>query len=654
MCGYAGFCALSKEKGDKLSTSLLEAMRQKVTHRGPDDHGVWFSPDNAVGFAHNRLSIIDISQAGKQPMLDKDESVVIAFNGEIYNHEELRKELESLGHEYSSHSDTETILHAYKQWGIKCLEKLDGMFSFSLFDIKKNELYLVRDRIGIKPLYFTQQNDILSFASEIKALWELPWNKREKSSIALYHYLTFMVTPAPYTIFQDVYKLPAGFYAKLDAQKNLSFHEWYSPLKKITLQEKKQFFSEQFCVENIRHLLINATKKRMMSDVPFGAFLSGGIDSSLNVALMSKFVGKVKTFTVAFSDGPEHDELKWARLVAERFGTDHHEIIISEKEAFQFYDKMVYHLDEPLADCVCIPFYYVAKLAKDAGVTVVQVGEGADELFFGYPTYAKLNNFYSTMWRPSQRVVPAVIRRGVRHVANKAFTHRLGYADLIDNWSRKRALFWGGAIAFNEHQKKKVLQSFQHNIGPDSMVEKIYQGMRQEFDSFSIVDFHLSRLKKFSDRSDFGRKMMYLELKQRLPELLLMRADKMAMAASVEARVPFLDYKLVEFMMHVPLSLKFKYKTTKYLLKRVAQGILPDVIVNRKKVGFAAPTTRWFTSGNYFPSYFDEKSSKAHSFFSSNVKNLKNLYRNSTSSWAVQNWVLQNLWALDEYNNHKK
>ncbi|MCK4517610.1 asparagine synthase (glutamine-hydrolyzing), partial [Candidatus Babeliales bacterium] len=369
MCGIAGFSNQTNTK-NQINEKLLHAMQQSLTHRGPNDSGVWKSDQHQIGFAHRRLSIIDLSPAGRQPMMNSNQSVVVCFNGEIYNHKELRKQLESLGHTYRTETDTETLIHAYEEWGIKFLEKLDGMFAIALFDTKNQELYLIRDRIGIKPLYFSTQGGYLSFASEIKALWQLPWMKRKMSAIAHHHYLTFMVTPAPYTIFEGVYKLPAGMYAKLDAKKNLSFHEWYSPLTSISQAEKKQFNNENFCVENIRELLKVSTKKRMISDVPFGAFLSGGIDSSLNVALMAQEIGKVKTFTVAFSDGPEINELKWARKVAKQFDTDHHEIIISEKEAFEFYEKMIYHNDEPLADPVCIPFYHVAKLAKESGVTV--------------------------------------------------------------------------------------------------------------------------------------------------------------------------------------------------------------------------------------------------------------------------------------------
>jgi len=489
----------------------------------------------------------------------------------------------------------------------------------ALFDLQKNELYLIRDRIGIKPLYFSTQNGIFSFASEIKALWNLPWMKKEIDKEAFYHYLTFMVSPAPNTIFNQVFKLQAGNYLKIDQNKKINFCEWYTPIKLLSHSEKKEIEDEVFCLEKIEFLLKESIKKRMMSDVTVGAFLSGGIDSSLNVALMSELGCKIKTFTVSFSDGPEFNELKWARLMAKKFDTDHHEIIISEKEAFNFYDSMVYHLDEPLADCVCVPFYYVAKLARDCGIKVVQVGEGADELFFGYSTYVSYLNFYKRYWRTSQKLVPDFFKKICYKVGENIFSLSANKLEILKNWSHKRDLFWGGAIAFTENEKKKLFE-------------------KNNFDSYSFVELHNSKLKEFYPDVDFINQMMYLELKHRLPELLLMRTDKMSMASGVEARVPFLDHKLVEFMLQVPGSLKFKRGQTKYLLKKVAEKILPKNVVYRKKVGFAAPTVRWFDRGKYFPGYFKkltkEQRGKYDLFFRQSLDN------------AVQKWTVQNFLTL--------
>lgn len=643
MCGFAGFYNLTR-RHDALDSQLLNRMQERIAHRGPDAMGVWKSDKHQLGLAARRLKIIDLSDAGNQPMYSEQSNVVVVFNGEIYNHQQLAQELEALGYKYHSKSDTETIIYAYKAWGIKFLDRLEGMFAIALFDFEKETFYLVRDRIGVKPLYFSVQGGVLSFASEIKALWELPWIKKKLSDRAWYHYLTFMVAPAPLTIFDGVYKLPAGFYAEVDQSKSVRFCEWYSPLTSLTLYEKIDYNSESYCVQRIQELLIESTKKRMVSDVPVGAYLSGGLDSSLNVALMSRFSTNIKTFTVGFADDAQNNEFVWARKVAQQFGTDHHELIISEKDAFDFYQRMVDHLDEPLADCVCIPFYYVSQLARDAGMKVVQVGEGADELFFGYPAYARYSQFSRSFAQPTKQFLPALVRKGFGYAGQKLVQSSPLKAELLANWASDRALFWGGAIAFGEEQKLSVRALFQHGtLEHDPILEQIYPGMSQELDSHAVVDYHLSRLKEMDPTADFGKQMLYLELKQRLPELLLMRADKMSMAASIEAREPFLDHHLVEFMLNVPEQLRFKNNTTKYLLKKAAEGILPDEIIYRPKLGFAAPTFQWFQTGHYFPQYFQNLIDKGELRGMGAVGPAMN---KNVMHRAVQNWVLQQLWAF--------
>ncbi|MFH1644747.1 MAG: asparagine synthase (glutamine-hydrolyzing) [bacterium] len=647
MCGIAGFYNLFRFQF-KIDEELLHLMQKKLQHRGPDDRGFFVSDKYQIGLTHSRLSIVDLSKFGQQPMIDKEKTVVISFNGEIYNHLNLRSELENLGYKYFSNTDTETLIYAYKQWGIDFLHKLDGMFAFALFDLQKKELYLVRDRIGIKPLYFAVQNGILSFASEIKALDVLPWINKKISDIAFYHYLTFMIPPAPYTIFDDIYKLPAGFYAKIDSKKNITFHEWYNPVKKINDSEKKEFNNESFCIEKIDNLLQEAVKKRMMADVPVGAFLSGGIDSSLIVALMSQHSTKLKTFNVAFKDSPEIDESMWAKKVADNFSATHHQILISEQEAFDFYEKMLYHLDEPLADCVCIPFYFVSKICRENNVPVALVGEGADELFFGYPTYAKYKKFNDFIWQPTKKLIPGFLKKGLYKTSKLFFRKNLNVAEVLHNWSNNKFLYWGGAIGFNELQKNKILNSgffMQKSLNSDSIVQKIYAGLKSGYDSSLIIDYHLNKLQKIDDKSDFLKRVLYLEFKQRLPELLLMRADKMSMAVGLEARVPYLDHKLVEFMFNVPGKLKFKNNQTKYLLKKVAEKYLPKEIIYRKKVGFAAPTVQWFNEGKYFPAYYEKKSGKIKSKIF-DAKDFYNKYKAGESVIAVQKWILQNFAAM--------
>jgi asparagine synthase (glutamine-hydrolysing) len=644
MCGIAGYINLTKT--DAVDANLLNAMQQILEHRGPDGHDVWVSTNKQVGFAHRRLAIQDLSEAGRQPMSTRDGSVVVCYNGEIYNAPELRKRLEFLGYNYFSTSDTESILYAYQEWGIEGLQHLDGMFAFSLYDAKKDELYLVRDRIGIKPLYFSMQGGVLSFASEIKALWKLPWMSKEINERGLYHYLTFMVTPAPMTLYSGVYKLPAAHYIKIDAQRNVTFHEWYNPLKPSITYDPKDMANEQFVVEHLRTLLRQAIKSHMLSDVPYGVFLSGGVDSSLNTALMAECTDKVKTFNVSFSDGPELSEQEWARSVSKTFNTEHHEVVISERDAFDFFEKMVYHQDEPLADCVCVPLYFVSKLLRDSGVIVVQVGEGSDELFCGYDSYAKYLNFNKNYWQPAQRI-PSWVRKPIASVGSSLLTSRPHHRELLHNWQHDRSLFWGGAIAYPESWKQEIWQGvLQADIDP--VIAQIYPGMGQGFDSYTIVDYHLSQIKKLDPQADMLKSMIYLELKQRLPELLLMRVDKMGMATSIEGRVPFLDRQVVEFALQIPSSLKYRNGVTKYILKKACEGILPRDVIYRPKMGFAAPIVRWFNNGRYFRPYLQEMlRSKSKTFSAINAPYMKNLLQQSSHrDYSLPLWVLQNVLAF--------
>lgn len=649
MCGLAGYCNLSNKRFC-LDEPLLQAMQKKMVHRGPDGFGIWKSEQHQIGLVHRRLSIIDLSDAGLQPMLDKEQTVVVCFNGEIYNHQILRTELISLGYRYSSQTDTETILYAYKTWGIDFIHRLEGMFAIALFDIQKNELYLIRDRIGIKPLYFSLQDSILSFASEIKALWSLPWVEKKIKPSALYHYLTYLVTPAPMTLYDGIYKLPAGYYLKCDAQRNYSFHQWYDPV--IHGQKYDQAFcnDEQFCIDNIRSLLRTSIKKRMMADVPYGVFLSGGIDSSLNVALMAEQTDRVKTFNIAFSDGPEYNEVEWARRVARHFNTEHHEMIISEREAFEFFEKMVYHQDEPIGDCVCVPLYYVSQLLKNSGVTVVQVGEGSDELFCGYDSYARYLKLYR-YWKPTQQLVPSIIKKGLYRGASRLFPEKKSRLSLLQNWAENRELFWGGVFLFSELWKKDiVINCFEETEDP--VVEKMCKGLHC-FDSYNLVTYHRDRLMHRDPQADIFKMMSYLELKHRLPELLLMRVDKMTMATSVEARVPFLDHKLVEFALQMPMHLKYRNGTTKYILKKACEGILPHDIIYRKKVGFAAPTTRWFKHGSYFKVYLRDMLATKKTVWNEYVdcEAIAQMIKDNETGavdYSYHLWALQNLLACNE------
>jgi asparagine synthase (glutamine-hydrolysing) len=653
MCGLAGYCTVTAAYFP-TDEALLYNLHSALAHRGPEGHGVWISSCHKIALVHRRLRIIDLSDAACQPMYDEQENIIVSFNGEIYNYQLLRTELESLGYIFRSASDTEVIIYAYKAWGIEAIKRFDGMFAIALFDASANELYLIRDRLGIKPLYITLQAGMLSFASEIKALWQLPWVNKSVNVQALSHYMTFLATPAPMTLYEGIYKLPAGFYVRVDAVRKLSFCQWYNVLAVTTDFDAQTVHDERACVETIVKLLNASVKKKMRSDVPVGVFLSGGVDSSLNVALMAAHNPQLKTFNVAFEDDPAHEQ-QWARRVAKIFGTDHHELMLTESDAINFFDSMIYHQDEPLGDSVCIPLYYVAKQAKNAGVTVVQVGEGADELFGGYSSYASYLAWQG-WWDVSQRLLPDPLKQGLSKVASSYSSLRR--QDIWQSWAANRPLFSGSVRVFSQRCKQILLKQkpFDPTIeqvypGSSLCAQQIYPGFPVGSDSYAITEYHRARILQEDPTADPLKVMIYLELTHRLPELLLMRVDKMAMATAIEARVPYLDHHLVEYALQIPMSLKYKNGQTKYILKKACEGILPPDIIYRKKVGFSTPASHWFRKGTYFKEQLlDRLHSKQHNWQSLiNLTYVESLLRDHESyqgDYGAQLWAVNNVLAF--------
>lgn len=385
MCGIVGI--LSLNKGKQVSESLVVAMRDTMVHRGPDGGGVWLSPDGSIGLGHRRLSIIDLSTAASQPMSNEDGTVWVTFNGEIYNHVEIRQELEKIGgHTWvTDHSDTEVIVHAYEQWGIDCLHKFRGMFAIGIWDAKSRELWLARDRLGIKPLYYSFYNQKLAFSSEIKAILADPERSRAVNEDAFFHYLSFLTTPAPQTLFEGINKLQSGCWLLIRENGETEESRYWDVLDHTEDLSNK---TEEQITQRLLDELRVAVKLRKVSDVPVGVFLSGGIDSSTNAALFSEDAGeRVKTFSIGYEGNYDtyQNELHYARKVADGVGAEYHEKLLNIDDLIDFLPRMVQLQDEPIADPVCVPVYYVSKLARDNGVIVCQVGEGADELFWGYP-----------------------------------------------------------------------------------------------------------------------------------------------------------------------------------------------------------------------------------------------------------------------------
>ncbi|NPV10625.1 MAG: asparagine synthase (glutamine-hydrolyzing) [Ignavibacteria bacterium] len=570
MCGICGVISFNHSD---VSESVLIQMRDEMKHRGPDAEGLFINKSKKVGFGFRRLAIIDLSPAANQPMCNQDQSIWIVFNGEIYNHLEVRKELEKLGYKYKTKSDTETIIYAYEHYGIDFIHKLNGMFAIAIWDEKKKLFIAYRDRIGKKPFYYTFQNGQFIFASEIKSIFRHPLIRKDLNLNALSNYLTFLIPPAPETMFEGIKKLPAGHRLILTENGELKIEEYYDVLN----SNNEIIESDEATIkENIVRLLRQSIKDRMISDVPFGVFLSGGIDSSTNVALMAELMDRpVDTFSVGYKDFKEYNEFNYARKVAEIFKTNHHEILIDAKDALNFFPDLVYHQDEPIADPVCIPLYFVSKLARENGTIVVQVGEGSDEEFAGYPwmlrelRLTKINeHFLKYFPTPLKNIFYSI----AHHLWNEE--GKLLELDYIRRIKDNQSIYWGGAINFtNEHKKRLLFKELNNTY---DVLDKIYKNYGSK-----------------SKINDLLRKMIYLEFKNRLPELLLMRVDKMAMATSVEARVPFLDYRLVEYSFKIDSKIKIKNYITKYILKKSVEGIIPHEIIYRKKQGFAAPMNFW-------------------------------------------------------------
>ena len=627
MCGIAGI--LGTTDAFAVDEELVTAMRERIHHRGPDDGGSWCSPEHRVALAHRRLSIIDLSHAGHQPMSNEDGTVWITFGGEIYNHLEIRPELEAKGHRYRSNTDTETIVHLYEEEGPRCVERLHGMFHYAIWDSRTNELHLARDRLGKKPLYYAQPDGGFVFGSEIKALLEHPSLTPELDEEAFFHYLTFVCTPAPMTMFKGIRKLSPAERMTVRADGSTEVDTYWSPLSTDRTEELADV-PEAELEERLLALLRESIRRRMMSDVPFGVFLSGGVDSSTNVALMSELMdAPVRTFSVGFERYDRYNELEYARMIARAFGTDHHEVVIDAHDLESFLPELIYHQDEPLADWVAVPLHYVSKLARDNGTVVVQIGEGSDELFHGYQSYHSHARFHSRFLN-AFRFVPSPLARAGSRLAFRTGKF-VPHAQAIEEAAAGRVPFWGGAIAYQGALKDRVLTNG-----------------RAHPDSYAFVE----RYWREAEGTDLLTRMTYLELKNRLAELLLMRVDKMTMGNSVEARVPFLDAELVEFAIALPPEMKVRNGQGKYLLKKAVSGLLPPEIVNRPKQGFSAPVSEWFREdlGERARKEIRNSSLAERGLLDYDaIDDLWRAHRAGRGDWAFQLWNIYNVSAWHDY-----
>lgn len=569
MCGICGVYHYSDQK--PVGEPLLQDMLRLIFHRGPDDEGVHI--DGEMGFGMRRLSIIDLA-GGKQPIFNEDGRIVLVFNGEIYNYRELAAGLRQRGHTLKTESDTEVIVHLYEEYGEACVHHLRGMFAFAVWDKRQRQLFIARDRLGIKPLYYTQTSAGLVFGSEIKAILQHPEVEARLDPAALGHFLSLKYVPSPQTMFAGISSLPPG-HSLTCGQSGVTLKQYWdlSFTENGGTEAGGGKRSEAAYAEELEALLQESIGLHLRSDVPFGAFLSGGLDSSLIVALMSRVLSDpVKTFSVGFERvAHEADELPYARLVAQRYGAEHHEVVIGPKDFIDLAEKVVWHLDQPIADQATAATYMVSELAS-RHVKMVLTGEGGDELFAGYARYAgeRLSPFFRHLPTSAKSIALAMSARlpGLR--GPKIAMHALCQPD-------EAARFTNWFPLFNHDTKKSLLSA----------------EFARELDGHATESIFAEQLAHTDATSPLNR-MLYVDTKLWLSDFLLLRGDKLSMAHSLEARVPLLDHKLAEFAASLPPHLKLNRLTRKYLLKKVGKTMLPPEIVSRKKQGFPIPIAQWF------------------------------------------------------------
>jgi asparagine synthase (glutamine-hydrolysing) len=562
MCGIAGFIN-TKVKPRAEREALLDGMCRIITHRGPDEQGMMVDDHAALGM--RRLSIIDL-KTGQQPIYDESGNLVIVFNGEIYNYREVKTELEKRGHKFKTNSDTETIVHAYEEFGADCLQHLRGMFAFAIWNKAKKELFIARDRVGKKPLYYSVTVDgQFVFGSELKVLLTHGGVKREIDTGALDAYLSFGYVPDPMCIFKNVRKLEPGHFLTYRDGEVKTQSYWDFDYSESTDRKEEDYIDE------LRELIKDAVNVRLISEVPLGAFLSGGVDSSAIVGNMARLSGQpVKTFSIGFNED-SFNELKYARVAADHFGTEHHEFIVTP-DLCEVVDELVWHFDEPFADSSALPTYMVSKMARDY-VTVVLSGDGGDELFAGYTRYL------TDKKRSGLAKLPRMLRTGLLQPVSEMLPHSAPGKNYLYNASLDPVDRYIDNISHFSARHKRELYSAglrQSMNGTANAGEQMFHDLASSVGTGDGVD-----------------KLLYLDSKTYLPGDILTKVDRMSMATSLEARVPLLDHKLIEFVTKIPSSLKLKGRETKYIFKRALEGLVPESILHRPKQGFGVPIDEW-------------------------------------------------------------
>ena len=585
MCGFVGFRAT--QDFHQFAASL-QAATDSIRHRGPDDSGIFFDDLHGVGLGHRRLSIIDLSPTGRQPMESEDGNLVIVFNGEVYNFLDIRQDLVRLGYNFKGNSDTEVVLAAYSQWGKDCLERFNGMFSLAIWDRNERHLFLARDRLGIKPLYYSHTKKGMFFGSELKALMALNGFERRIDPDAFSLYLHYQYIPAPRTIFFDTFKLEPGHFLIYDGMK-ITKSRWWTPMVRHPSTDPIGMIPKEDALRQLDSLLTRVVADHLISDVPLGALLSGGVDSSIVVAMMQKVSNRpVRTFSIGFNE-QGFNEAPWARKVAEHLGTEHTELYVSPKDALHAIGQLPEIYDEPFADSSAIPTLLVSKLTRDQ-VTVALSGDGGDEQFAGYVRYWMTDAMESGMkWFPAgtkkllKQVLGIVPASKISYYYDRLrhlLPQRFQVANFPDKWEK----------LINQLGSADLSELYRTTVSVWDK-ESVFQltGRPVPFSAFEQT-FMASTHQCVMDR------LMMVDRQTYLPDAMLTKVDRASMAASLEVRVPLLDHRVVEFTSRLPISLKYRNGKGKYLLMELLTRYVPRHLVERPKMGFGVPIAQWFRS----------------------------------------------------------